>query len=238
MSLYRGSTPITGLYKGSTPVTGLYRGSVKVWSRNRIFDNFSGPNVDLNDTGRWADLGPSTDYRAAIVDGVMRLGLPDGLIAATNRFSRARFIAATHESDDGYVECRVATKGNGSPPLGGISSTTIVYRRSNSTGSGSTHGVGIGLRESKLFIALRASSIDAEMVQCGSFGAGDICRLKQFGNVHTMFRNGQIVGVWDDKDSLASKGPGFRSLSIRVDASKDLLGPRRFSPALDYVECS
>lgn len=238
MGLYHGSTPITGLYRGSTPITALYRGSVKIWSRNRIFDNFSGANMDLEDTGRWVDLGPSTDYKAAIVDGVMRLGLPDGLLAATNRFSRARFTSVQHPSDDGYIECRAATKGNGSPPFGGASATTIVYRRSNNTGTGHTHGVGIGMRESKLFIALRASSIDAEMVQCGSFGAGDIFRLKQIENVHTMFRNGQIVGVWPDTNNLAAKGLNYRSMVVRVDASKDLLGPRRFSPALDYVECS
>ncbi|RIR62923.1 hypothetical protein D2E33_04380 [Mycobacteroides abscessus] len=238
MSGYHGIGPIAGAYRGSDPLTAAYRGSVKLWSRNRMFDNFSGPNVDLKDTGRWADLGPSTDYRAAIVDGVMRLGMPDGLIATTNRFSRARYTVAQHSADDGYIECRAATKGNGSPPLGGASYTTILYRRANNTGTTQTHGVGIGLRESKLFIALRASSIDAEVVQCGSFGAGDIFRLKQVGNLHSMYRNGQFVGEWKDTNNLAAMGPDYRSMTVRVDASKDILGPRRFSPALDYVECS
>lgn len=235
---YRGSTQVHARFLGSQRITARYLGSALVWSSTRIVLDFDGPNMDLDDTGDWVDLGSATDYKAAIHDGMMRLDLPDGLLVQMHRTSQARY-DTQHPTDDGFIEVVPGTKGNGTPPIfSGATYTTEVFRRGNNTGSTATHGVGIRMRESRLFIVRNVAGTKTEMADCGSFAANDRLRLKQAGNVHTMYRNGHLVGAWDDAGSTAQKGANYRSLIVRVDASKDLLGPRRFSPAVDSIECS
>lgn len=239
-----GSTTVTARYLGSQPVKSRYLGSTLIWTSTRVRDSFDDKdldgepiNIDLDDTGRYVDLGSSTDYKIAVHDGVCRLDLPDGLIVQAMRSSKARHVTQ-HPSDDGYIECRPATKGNGTPPIfSGATYVTELFRRCNNTGSTHTTGVGMRLRESQLFIVGRNNTgFTLEKQACGSFAANDIIRLKSVGNIHTMYRNGTIVGVWDDSTVTAPGGASNRSVMVRCDASKDLLGPRRFSPALDYIE--
>lgn len=232
-----GTTLITARMLGSQPITKRYLGSTLIWATTRVRDSFDGPDMDLDDTGRYTDIGSSTDYKIAIHDGVCRLDLPDGLLVQAMRSSKARHVTQ-HPNDNGYIECRPATKGNGTPPIfSGATYITEVFRRCNNTGSTHTTGVGMRLRESQLFIVGRNNlGLALEKASCGSFAANDILRLTSVGNVHTVTRNGNPVGTWTDTDGLAPGGAANRSVMIRCDASKDLLGPRRFSPALDYIE--
>lgn len=245
MGVYRGDRQLVARYLGEQRIGGVYLGDEQLWSDTRLVDMFDDVdanglpiNIDLEDTGRWTDLGSSTDHKAAVYNGTMRLDLPDGLLAQLHRTSRARF-NSQHATDDGYIEVKPATRGNGSPPIfSGATYTTDIFRRGNNSGSTHTHGVGIRMRESQLYIVSRISSTDAERADCGTFAPNDVIKLVQSGNLHTMLRNGNPVGEWNDTGGLAQKGSSYRSLIVRVDASKDLLGPRRFSPALDYVICT
>lgn len=233
---YSGTNQVHDRFLGAAKVKARYRGSTLIWTPTMVRDDFADPNQDLRDTGRWVDLGPSSDYRAAIVDGAMRLGLPDGLIVQTHRTSYARH-TQQHTGDDGYIEVQLKTKGNGTPPLFSTDTyITEVFRRGNNTGTTATSGVGLRFRESRLFIVRRVGGNSTEMVDCGSFGVNDVVRMWQIGNIHTVYRNGVLVGTWNDAASSALKGSAYKSCIVRVEASKDLLGPRRFSPSLDGLQ--
>ncbi|SKS04661.1 Uncharacterised protein [Mycobacteroides abscessus subsp. abscessus] len=83
---------------------------------------------------------------------------------------------------------------------------------------------------------VRRAGVDTVVKTIGTFGAGDVIRHNFVGNVHTFRRNGSLLEEWNDENATAPKGTGNRSLIISVQGSKDLLGPRRFGPAIDYVE--
>lgn len=233
MPRYRGSTPIVARYRGSVPITARFRGSQPIWSRGGVHFDFTEPNAPLTSYG-WVDHGPSSDFKAGVVDGAMRLALPDGLIALTERTSRARY-GTPMTKDGGFIEIRVATKGDGTKNflLGTVAYTTQVFGWVSNAAF--THGVGIGLEASQLSIVRRVAGTDTKMASCGAFGAGDVVRLIRGEVVFTMKRNGQIVGVWPDTGNTAASGVDYRSLGVRVDASKDPLGPRRFSPSIDWL---
>lgn len=232
--LYIGSAPVQGLYIGSTPVQKLYRGSTLIWSRSGIGDNFDRDDAATLGSA-WADHGPSGTYKAGIVNGECRLALPDGLVSSALLTSHARYNAATAPGDDYELEFRVGSQGSGPSITGDLARTQVFARVSN---SGFTHGVGVQLDSSTLRIVRRLLSINTVMFSGGAFGAGDIINMKGVGNLHTLRRNGSRVGEWNDSTGTASKGSGYRSLGVVVMASKDLLGPRRFGPTLDWVELS
>ncbi|MBV9921909.1 MAG: hypothetical protein JOY78_13795 [Pseudonocardia sp.] len=235
MSIYRGSTPITAIYRGSTPIKNIYRGSTLVWSADTINlkrDDFDCPNSpELGSS--WVDQGPSTDYKLGYVDGRARVVIPDGQVAVSLRTSYARYAAAINSADDGFVECRPATFGDSASLTSLLGYNTGVYGRVSNSGFAS--GVGINMNAGHLWIVYRALGLDLLVSDCGTFQPGDILRLVMTGRLYTLLRNGLQVGSWNDTLSLSAVGSANRSLGIRGDGAKDLFGPRRFSPALDYV---
>lgn len=228
--LYIGSAPVQGLYIGATPVQQLYKGSTLVWSRSGVRDDFN--RDDLGAT--WTHYGPANDFVADIVNGMLRLDIPDGQVAVALKTDRIRFNAAKVSGTDYYLEFRVGTQGSGDSITGTKHRTQVFARVSDGA---FTHGVGVELLNSKLAIVRRVANVETIMVpDCGAFAAGDIIGMRGVGNLHTLRRNGQFAGEWPDTAATAASGPGYKSIGARVDASKDLLGPRRFSPGIDWIE--
>lgn len=231
---YLGSTAITAIKHGALNITNAYRGSVPVWSASSIRDDFD--RADSEDLGdNWDDEGSSLDYLVGITDERARVQIPDGIIGGfwDYRISRMRWNADTLDDDDGFVECRVATRGDtaSATSLSGYR-TDVMGRVTNDDFS---EGVGMRLSAGECFIVSRISDTDVVRAEGGTFQPGDVMQQTFVGHTHRLFRNGEQVAVWEDTDPLASKGSGYRSLGIRLEGAKDLLGPRRFSPALDYV---
>jgi len=233
VGISHGSTSIVDIRRGSTLINEVRRGSTLVWSRTSIFDDFGRDNADTLGSD-WTYHG-STTHKLGIENGTARVKIPEGLIGGffSLEVSRAWFNVATADGDDGYVECQPSNLGSsasGGSPGGYISQ--VFGRVSNGT---LTHGVGIQMIAGQLSIVRRVADTDTTMASAGTYQAGDVLRLTYVGNVHTLTRNGAVVGVWDDSGATASSGAGYRTLGIRGDGAKDLLGPRRFSAALDYV---
>ena len=221
---------ITALKRGDVDISQVRHGSSLVWTKAPIFDGFNrDDSVGLGTD--WTDHGPSGNpYLASVVNNYARINIPDNQVFVAFVEARARFNAAQTVSDDGYLEFRIATQGDGS---GWSNYPTQVFRRLSN--SAFTHGVGVQLDASTLRIVRRVGGGDTVMRNCGAFHAGDVCVLTQVGNVHTLFRNGTDVGAWNDNAGTASKGSGFRSVGVYFSGGKDAFGPRRFSPALDYI---
>jgi hypothetical protein len=238
MPIMRGSTPITDIRRGGTPINEVRRGGVLLWTRGGtsglIRDDFNRENSD-NIGADWLDEGTALRERLIGIDNhAARMTIPDGLIggAFDNSISRMRYLPRTLGKDNGFVECRPATKGDGYE-LGLLTEfKTWVCGRVN---VGFTNAIGMELVAGHLFIVRRVSGTDDRMADCGTFQPGDRLRLTFTENVHTLFRNGSPAGQWDDNTGTVSKGTDYQSLGIRADGGKKAFGPRRFSPALDYV---
>ncbi|SLE68159.1 Uncharacterised protein [Mycobacteroides abscessus subsp. massiliense] len=227
--IYLGGTAIKAMMLGEKAITRAYLGETLVWSANRIRDDFNRADGDLG--VNWV-ISPSIDgYKPSVVGNVCRLGVPDGLVSLQLNGAHARYVAAL-DRDDGYVEFRIGSQGSGPSLTGDLCRTTVLARGSNNAVTG---GVGVQMDSSTLRIVRRAG-VDTVVKTIGTFGAGDVIRHNFVGNVHTFRRNGSLLEEWDDENATAPKGTGNRSLIISVQGSKDLLGPRRFGPAIDYVE--
>ncbi|AQT78332.1 hypothetical protein B1R94_02400 [Mycolicibacterium litorale] len=236
MPLYHGTTLITDIRHGATPITEVRHGDEQVWARSVTRDNF-----DRDDAatlgGNWTDHGPSSDYKMGIENGAARIQIPEGLVGGffDLRTSRMRFNAATAHADDGYVECRPSSMGSSGSLLNGALTgfvTQVFGRLSNSAFS---HGMGIELNAGHASIVRLVSGTFAVVKDGGTFVAGNRLRLVYVGNLHRLYRNGYQLCEWNDSGATASKGLGYRSLGVVGQGGKDVLGPRRFSPALDYV---
>lgn len=223
MPFYYGSLPVTLKY-GSHPITHLYKGSTLIWTPGGIRDPFDGSAV-LNPAW-WAQEGSS--YSIGSEFGLCRLLLPDNAIWIFAQTAHARYTAAQHQAD-GYAEWVI-----GNPGSGGFATT--VWRRA-SNASGRAAGVGVQMLSSSLQIVRRVGGVETEVRACGQFQGGDRMRLTQVGNLHTVHRNGRFVGEWDDTGATAANTFAERTLAMTMTATKDLFGPRRFSPSIDWIEC-
>lgn len=225
MSFYYGTHEITALYYGSQPITALYKGSQLIWAPGGIRDPFTvdgplNPTLWTNDGGAGYDIG--------VENGLCRVLMPDNIALISPFTRRARYTAAQHAAD-GHVEIIVGNPGSGNL-------ATDVFRRATNANT-NVAGVGIRLRSSDLSIVRRVASTDTEIEDCGAFQAGDRIRLTQSGNLHTMQRNGEFVGEWDDTGVTALNTASERTLTLVQRGYKDAFGPRRFSPSIDSVEC-
>lgn len=234
-SLRFGATPITQLRIGSTPITQLRLGGAVIWSASGagvIRVDFNQPDQIGLGTD-WTDYGGVSPYLASISSGYARINIPDDLPFLGLQEDRVRYNAAQVAGDDGHIRVKIATMGDGT---GFFAARSQAFRRlSNAAYS---HGVGIELSNSQLSIVRRVGSVDTPMANCGTYQPGDEADLVQLGNVHTMLRNGNDVGAWNDSGATASKGSGFRSIGLMFSGGKDFFGPRRLSPAFDYVEAA
>lgn len=159
-----------------------------------------------------------------------RMLIPDGLVSLGDQTSRFRHPTTT-AGDDGYLETQIAN-------LGSPGFVTQVFRRYANSGGAS--GVGLDFRNSQVSIVRRVSSADTLMApNLAAVSNGDVFRLVQAGNVHTLYRNGDTaIGSWNDSGATAAKGSGNRSVAMMMQAAQQFLGTRRFSPSLAYVEAA
>jgi hypothetical protein len=235
-ALELGTKNVRALYLGARRVSRVMLGSKLVWNSATVFDDFNRANSKL-DAKDWVNAGPSFDHVASVVDGKMRIDIPDGLMDPFGRISYMRYTKALAPADDGYIECLVSTMGDSTPGIFAdiVYRTTLFGKVSN---TGFSEGVGISLSASGISLTVRNGLIDREVKTFGSYAPLDVIRLTFVGKLYTMYRNGASLGTWTDSSNQVETGAGYRSMGIRVDGAKEMLGlgPRRFSPALDYVE--
>lgn len=222
---------IVAIKRGASSIVQIRRGATLIWSGSGLRDDFNRTDLGAD----WIHYGPAGDYVADIVNDMLRLDIPDGLLAVPLKTDRVRLNTAQVSGTDYYLEFRVGSQGSGDSPFLGNKHRTQVFARVSD--GAFTHGVGVDLYGSQLGIVRRVSNTDTIMVpNFGAFTAGDTIRMTGVGNLHTVRRNGQFAGEWNDSAATAASGAGYKSIGVRVDASKDTLGPRRFSPGIDWIE--
>lgn len=232
MPLRLGGPPISQLRIGNTPVQRLYFGSTLVWSAGGIRADFNVPD-QIGLGTEWTSHGGIAPYLASVSSGYARINIPDALLQLGLQEDRVRYNATQVAADDGYIEVKIATMGDGTWYF--AAKSQAMRRLSNAAFS---DGVGIDTSGSQLGICRRLAGVDTIMKACGTYQPGDVVRLVQAGNVHTMLKNGTDVGAWNDAGATAHSGLGYRSIGLMFSGGKDILGPRRFSPAFDYVEAA
>jgi hypothetical protein len=103
--------------------------------------------------------------------------------------------------------------------------------------NGFEDGVGIWLEASRLLMVVRRNGVDRLVADFGNFAVGDIIRCNFAGPTYTMYCKGQRRGSWTAAVDQIAESDLNRYLGIRVHGGNESgTGPRRFSPALDYVE--
>lgn len=236
MTLYRGTNPIIAVYRGATPITAIYRGTVPLWSPNTAGDDFSGAAGPLG-LPTWTDINASA-YKLGIQDGRARVLIPDGLLGGFWDFTTStfRYAPAVNPGNNGYVEARFATQGDSASLTSLSGYVTDVWNRGNNLGTTHTHGVGMRAIGGQLQLCSVIGSVVTARAAPVAFQSGAIGRVSSVGNIHTMLLNGAPAGTWNDSGGTAQQGTNYRSLIITGQGAKDFLGPRRFSPALDYVK--
>ena len=217
---------------GSIPVSRAILGLTTVMTNAAVYDPFSRSNRPLDDDGRWVSYGPATDYRAAVENTTVRIGLPDTLTEQTEAISYMRCALGFAWSDDGYVQCRVFSVGATS---GLKTYDTAVFAKVD---EGFNDGVGIHLSGNTLGLVVRSGGTDTVLATFGQFSTNDVIRLTFTGSDYTMFCNSQRRGTWTDRLGQVATDEAHRSLGIRVHGAHEgsSPGPRSFSPALDSVE--
>lgn len=228
MSINIGSTPVVAIAIGSTPLVAIRIGSTLVWSSTPLRDDFNRDDEDAL-LAPWINETPSAVYHAGVEGNACRLVLPDGLTSQPRVDSWFRH-STQFTADDGTLEIQVAN--NGSQDY-----VTQVWRRLSNNGTHAA-GVGINLSQSRAGIVRRVAGVDTIMDPGGFFTGGSKLTLDQTGNVHTLSKGGHVIGEWDDTVGTAAKGAANRSIGIHVQAAKDALGPRRFSPSLNDIQAT
>lgn len=226
-----GSTPIIDIRLGNTPINEVRRGSVLVWQRSSTFDDFN--RDDADDLGANWTFDAST-YKIGVENNAARVKIPEGLVGSFYAIntSRARFNAGTADADDGWIECQPSSLGSSHSVASPSGYKTQVFGRGKNTDT--TCGIGMTLQAGHLFLTKRIDSVDSHL-DAGTFQPGDILRMGYTGYGFVLLNNGDIAASLEDPSHTTYKGDGYRSLILRGDGAKDFLGPRRFSPALDYV---
>jgi hypothetical protein len=235
MPIRRGATLITDIRRGSTAINEVRRGSVLVWARASNRDNFDRDDADTLGAN-WDDMGPDHDWVLGVSSGKARVQIPDhGLIGGSVDFrtSQMQWNDGVNSGDDGFVEVVFATRGSDFSITQTSDFKSQVFGRMSNEAW--THGVGIQARAGVAALVKRVSSVDSLVTDEFLWQPGQPLRHTFIGNLHSLFIAGVRVAQWNDSGATAAKGSGYRSLGIRGDGGKDFLGPRRFSPAFDYV---
>jgi hypothetical protein len=229
-----GDIRITAIKRGATALTSIKRGTVTVWQASLLRDDFN-EDRGIGLGSNWFDHGTALTPHLISVnnESYARINLPDGVGVITGKTSRMRYLGGISTTDDGYVEVRVATRGDWENDF-----ETIAY--SHLSDGAFTHGVGISLRASSIrIVSMVAGGVRVDRASAGSFQPGDVIRLvhSNGGNVHQIYKNGILKATWNDSTNIASRGAGFRSYGIQMYGRKDsIFTPRRYSPGLDYIE--
>lgn len=198
---------------------------------NYVIDEL-GKVVGTLTCGKYKNIGGNVlegvCYVIGVVNQAARMMVPDGLMSLDKTVGKMRHPTQL-TSPDGWLEIQVAEAG--SPGFG-----TQLYRRYSNDGSGK-YGVGMDLRDNMVSIVRRVNGVETVVApNLGAFGPASTLRLDQLGNVHTLSRNGDVLGAWPDNTGTAAKGAGYQSVAMVMTGAKELLGQRRFSPSLNYVE--
>lgn len=235
MTIRIGAANVSQVKVGAANVSSIRIGSTLVWSATGIRDDF-----DRQDTlglgSQWTDLGPAvTPSIGSVTNRMARLNLSDELETLALQTSRWVYNAAVSPADDGWLETLPMSAGDYGLP-------TVVWRRANAT---LTHGVGIWMQRQQCAIVSRIASVEVIRTSLLDFQPGNILRMTQAGNVHTLTVRGITTAAWDDTGALAASGPTYRSMGMSLSGSKisstkggETYFLRNFSPAVDYVECS
>ena len=221
---------------GEIAVTKAILGLTTVMNTAAVYDTFSRSNRFLDDDGRWVNVGPATDYRAFIENTVVRVGIPDEVTESIEAVSYMRCRMGEAPADDGYVQCRVFTKGDPTVSLDPTKTyQTALFGKVNED---FTDGVGIHLAASQLSLVVRKDGTDNIVALFGQYSVNDVVRLNFVGKNYTVFCNGQERGSWSDNFSQVVSGEDHRFCGLRVHGAHEgsKPGPRQFSPALDFVE--
>lgn len=181
--------------------------------------------------GAFRPTGEALDEQVAYIIGIIggraRMIIADGLMSLDTRTSRFRWPTPL-TNDDGFLEVRLADAG--SPGM-----MTQVFRRYSD--SGYHNGVGMQFNDSQVSIVQRLGNGDTLVApNAASAGGGDRFRLDQVGTEHVLTKNGRTVA--DITLGGAASGAGNMSVGMLMQGGKELLGQRRFSPALDYLEAA
>jgi hypothetical protein len=226
VSVHVGTHTLTQITIGAAYLSQLWEADKAIWAG--IYDSFNRPD-QASLTSPWVIETGINSWHIGVSGNSARLMVPDGLdlgLTVTDAVRHSNQVSG----DDGHLEIQVAT-------IGDPNYRTMVWRRYSNDGYG-LNGVGIDLYNSRASIAYRTLGVNAWEVDCGLYAEGDVLRLKQAGDVHTLLRNGTPVGTWNDQLHLASKGATYRSVAIHMQGAKQSLGPRRFSPALNYIDAA
>lgn len=224
---------VVSIAYGNQDVDQVVLDGAVIWTRALMHDSFNRANsVGLG--SNWTDLGDAeSPYLASVVDGTCRLNIPDGLVGLNLRSSTWRWNPQVTNGDDGYIEARVANKGNTDASL-----RTSIWRRASNTGTlAASNGVGLTFAPSGLLITRKVGAATVDMVNLGAWADGETFRMTQVGNVHYVYRNGVGVGGWNDSSSTAQRNASHRSMGLTVTGIKPGFAARRFSASLDYIEC-
>ncbi|WAB09213.1 hypothetical protein SEA_LITTLEMUNCHKIN_37 [Gordonia phage LittleMunchkin] len=230
MTVRLGGKLITDVRLGTKPITQIRRGSQLIWSKATLRDDFNrADSIGLG--ANWTDLGPATaPYLASVTNNYARLNIPSNLVNLDLKTSRYRYTAGVKPNDNGHIETRVAIKGDA-----GWDRITEVYGWMNVDMSG---GVAIRFDGSVASIVRRVNNTSVVVATGGTYAAGDILKLSRNGQTWTLRRNGQLAVEWVDDGNTVTTGAAFRSLGLLVTGTKDTLGPRRYSAAVDYIEAA
>jgi len=239
-SLKVGSSAVADVRYGSTMVSSIRRGSTIMWQRtgggsgSLIFDDFDRADADTLGSNWTYEDGAFHDHEIGVENGQARVKIPEGLIGGffTLSTSRCRYNVATASSDDGFVETQPSSLGSSASGAAPTGYRTQIFGRASTDCS---NGVGIEMRAGNCWIIRRVSEVGTRMASGGAFQPGDVLRLTYATDLYTLTKNGRTIATWNDSGQTAHRGASYRSLMLRGDGAKDLLGPRRFSPALNYA---
>lgn len=232
MPISVGDALVQAVSVGAAPVQSVYVGADRVWSQSQMYFDFGEVVSNLTTRG-WVYGSPAPTYRAMSDGSSLRINMPDGVSVLGEFIDRVRYGDAVAGRDDGYL--RFGFKSLGSWPSPSVSHyyTDIFARGSN---GGFTDGVGVRAEAGGISILSRISGTEVVRADCGSFDTTDKFLLRFHGDVWTLYRNGEFAGEWDDTGDAAAGGSGYRSLIVRVTGGRELVGARRFSPQVDYIE--
>ncbi|AXN53313.1 hypothetical protein PBI_THONKO_41 [Mycobacterium phage Thonko] len=182
--------------------------------------------------GEWQPnegTGGEMNFVIGVQDAAARMFIPDGLVGIGKQTSRFRHPAQT-VGDDGWLEVQI-------DQIGSPGYATQVFRRWANAGGAS--GVGMDFRDGVASIVRRVGGTDT-IIRPGlaAIASGDVFRLHQEGNLHTLIRNGKPVGEWPDDAATAAKGAANRSVAMVMQGARELMGVRRYSPSLNYLDAA
>jgi hypothetical protein len=178
----------------------------------------------LSEVAAWVDeipiIGPFIGAGIAFIGDLIQFLIPDGIAAILGTVTSIMRSEGTTGTDDSYVEVIVGSKG-----YTGLITDILTHYPENGSGS---QGVGFRMVDSTLAIVQRSSGITNVVTGAGFYQIGDRLRLESWGlaHFHTLYRNGLIVGVYDDFGGI-TLGTGFRSIALSMQAEVATVGGAR-----------